>query len=72
MEKLNGIMNDFMKVEYGMISLSTVLRTLEEAYDLADKKELRENVLVIRRQIDSLQEELSTYIVKLDTYIFKK
>lgn len=72
MENLNGIMNDFMKVEYGLISFSTVLTALEEAYDLDDKKELRENILVIKRQVDSLQEELSTCITQLDTYILKK
>ncbi|MCI5524780.1 MAG: hypothetical protein MR381_01660 [Dorea sp.] len=72
MEELNRIMSDFVEVEYGLISLSTVLAALEEAYDFDDKKELRENILVIKRQIDSLQEELSEYITKLDIYIIKE
>lgn len=69
MEELNMIMSDFVEVECGLISLSTVLAALVEAYEFDGKKELRDNILVIKRQIDSLQEELSEYITKLDTYI---
>lgn len=72
MEELNVIMSDFAEVECGLISLSTVLATLEEAYEFDGKKELRDNILVIKRQIDSLQEELSEYITKLDTYIISE
>lgn len=69
---LNMIMSNFVEVECGLISLSTVLAALEEAYEFDGKKELRDNILVIKRQIDSLQEELSEYITKLDTYIISE
>lgn len=72
MEELNVIMSDFAEVECGLISLSTVLAVLVEAYEFGGKKELRDNILVIKRQIDSLQEELSEYITKLDTYIISE
>ena len=54
MEDLNMIMSNFVEVECGLISLSTVLAALEEAYEFDGKKELRDNILVIKRQIDSL------------------
>ncbi|MCF2554667.1 hypothetical protein [Faecalicatena contorta] len=72
MEELNMMIGDFTDVEYGLISLSTVLTALGEAYDFDDKRELRETTLVIKRQIDSLQEELSQHIAKLNTYIIKE
>lgn len=71
-EELSLIMNDFAEVEYGMAAMVSVLDVLERYYDFDSQRELKENISVMKRQLESLLEEMSNTISKLDTYLVKK
>lgn len=68
-EDLSMIMNEFAAVEYGMTTMVSLLAALEEYYDLENQTDLKMNVSVIKRLLDSLIQELKKTIVKLDTYM---
>lgn len=71
-EELSMILNDFAEVEYGMAAMVSVLDVLEKYYDFDSQRELKGNISVIKRQLESLLEEMSDTISKLDTYLVKK
>lgn len=71
-EELSLIMNEFAEVEYGMAAMVSVLDVLERYYDFDSQRELKENISVMKRQLESLLEEMSNTISKLDTYLVKK
>lgn len=68
-ENLSVIMREFAAVEYGMNAMVSLLATLEEYYDLEHQNELKRNVNVMKRLLDSLVGELGKTIAKLDTYM---
>ena len=68
-ENLSVIMREFAAVEYGMNAMVSLLATLEEYYDLEHRNELKRNVNVMKRLLDSLVGELGKTIAKLDTYM---
>ena len=71
MERLELLVSDFSEVEYGINALLEVLRALEEFYDMEYQKELRANLKVIIRQLDSLSEDLNRNIEKLDMWMLE-
>lgn len=68
-ENLSVIMREFAAVEYGMNAMVSLLATLEEYYNLEHQNELKRNVNVMKRLLDSLVGELGKTIAKLDTYM---
>ena len=71
-EELSMILNDFAEVEYGMAAMVSVLDVLERYYDFDSQRELKGNISVMKRQLESLLEEMSDTLSKLDTYLVKK
>ena len=69
---LQDIIEELIEVEYGFTSLSMVLKQLEEHYEFENKKELSQNIIIIKRIIDSLQMDMSKSIEKLDMYEIKE
>lgn len=66
---LDKILEQFVDVEYGMISYITILKDLEELYDQKDKEESRKLTITTITQLTSLQKELTETITKLEVYI---
>ena len=71
MKQLEGLISDFVEVEYGIHALLVVLKTLEEIYDMEYQKELKANLTVIIRQLDSLSKDLKIDIEKLDEWMLE-
>ena len=71
-EELSMILNDFAEVEYGMAAMVSVLDVLETYYDFDSQRELKGNISVMKRQLESLLGEMSNTLSKLDTYLVKK
>ena len=69
MEKLYEIMGDLSEIEYGMESLSCVLESLEEVYELKHKYEMQKNVWIFKMLIDSMSDNLSNKIDEIDRLI---
>lgn len=69
MEKLYEIMGDLTEIEYGMESLSCVLKSLEEIYEYNQKYEIHKNVWIIKMLLDSMAENLSNKIIEIDSFI---
>ena len=69
--KLDKILEQFVDVEYGMISYITILNDLEELYDQKDKEDLRKLTIATITQLTSLQENLSKVISGLETYMLQ-
>ena len=59
---LDKILEQFIDIEYGMISYITILNDLEELYDQKDKEDLRKLTIETITQLTSLQENLSRVI----------
>ena len=71
MKQLEVLISDFVEVEYGIHALLVVLKTLEEIYDMEYQKELKANLTVIIRQLDSLSKDLKIDIEKLDEWMLE-
>lgn len=69
MEKLYEIMGNLSEIEYGMESLSSVLKSLAEFYEYKQKYELHQNVWIVKMLIDSMAETLSNNIIEIDSFI---
>ena len=69
MEKLYEIMGDLTEIEYGMESLSCILKSLEEIYEYKQKYEIHKNVWIVKMLIDSMAENLSNKINEIDSFI---
>ena len=61
-KNLDKLLEQFVDVEYGMISYITILNDLEELYDQKDKEDLRKLTIATITQLTSLQENLSRVI----------
>lgn len=72
MDELFNIMCRFTDVEYGLQALGIVLSSLEEQYFTEHQKKLRANIVVLMRQVDSIQKELSKVITELEEYLQKE
>ena len=71
MERLELLVSDFSEVEYGINALLEILKALEEFYDMEYQKELKANLNVIIRQLDSLSKDLKLDIEKLDMWMME-
>ena len=69
MEKLHEIMGDLSDIMFSMESLSCVLESLEEIYELKHKYEMQRNVWIFKILIDSMSENLSDRINEIDRFI---
>ena len=69
MEKLHEIMGDVSDIMFSMESLSCVLESLEEIYELKHKYEMQRNVWIFKILIDSMSENLSDRINEIDRFI---
>ena len=69
MEKLYEIMGDLTEIEYGMESLSCVLKSLEEIYEYNQKYEIHKNAWILKMLLDSMAENLSNKIIEIDSFI---
>lgn len=69
MEQLRIIMSNLVDIEYSLGSLSSLLDSLQEIYDLKHEEELRGNVWIFRMIVKSLSENLSENISEIDQFI---
>lgn len=69
MEKLRQIMSDLTDIEYSLQSFSSLLKNLDEIYDLRHDEELKENVWLFKILVDSLSENLSERISEIDRFL---
>ncbi|GAB5612644.1 MAG: hypothetical protein ACLU60_02330 [Faecalimonas sp.] len=71
MDRLREIMGNLSDIEFGMESLSYVLGSLEEIYELRHEHELQKNVFLFKMLLDSMAENLSNRIDEIDRFILK-
>lgn len=69
--KSDKLLEQFVDIEYGMISYITILNELEELYDQKDKEDLRKLTIATITQLTSLQENLSRVISELETHMLQ-
>ena len=69
MDKLYEIMGELSEIEFGVESLSCVLGSLEEVYEMKHEYEMQKNVWVFKMLIDSFAENLSDKIEEIDRLI---
>ncbi len=69
MDRLREIMGNLSDIEFSMESLSYVLGSLEEIYELRHEYELQKNVLLFKLLLDSMVENLSDRIDEIDRFI---
>ena len=69
MEKLTEIMDELSAIEFSMESLSCVLGSLEEIYELKHNYETQKNIWIIKLLIDSMTENLDDKIDEIDRLI---
>ena len=69
MNRLYEIMGELSEIEFGVESLSCVLGSLEEVYDMKHEYEMQKNVWVFKMLIDSFAENLSDKIEEIDRLI---
>ncbi len=69
MEKVYEIMGELSEIEFSMESLSCVLESLEEIYEMKHKYEMQKNVWIFKMLIDSMSDNLSDKIDEIDRLI---
>ena len=69
MDRLYEIMGELSEIEFGVESLSCVLGSLEEVYEMKHEYEMQKNVWVFKMLIDSFAENLSDKIEEIDRLI---
>lgn len=69
MNRLYEIMGELSEIEFGVESLSCVLGSLEEVYEMKHEYEMQKNVWVFKMLIDSFAESLSDKIEEIDRLI---
>ena len=69
MDKLYEIMGELSEIEFGIESLSFVLGALEEIYELKHEYEMQKNIWLFKMLTDSMSENLSDKIDKIDRFI---
>ena len=69
MNRLYEIMGELSEIEFGVESLSCVLGSLEEVYEMKHEYEMQKNVWVFKMLIDSFAENLSDKIEEIDRLI---
>ena len=71
MEKLYEIMGELSEIEFGIESLSCVMGSLEEVYEMKHEYEMQKNVWVFKMLIDSVSENLSDKIDEIDRLLLE-
>lgn len=69
MERLYEIMDKLSDIEFSMESLSCVLDSLEEIYELKHEYEIQKNIWLIKMINDSMLENLSERISEIDRFL---
>ena len=69
MEKLYEIIKELAEIIFGMESISCVLGSLEEIYEMKHKYEMQKNVWIFKMLIDSMSDNLSDKIDEIDRLI---
>lgn len=69
MNRLYEIMGELSEIKFGVESLSCVLGSLEEVYEMKHEYEMQKNVWVFKMLIDSFAENLSDKIEEIDRLI---
>ena len=69
MEKLYEIIKELAEIKFGMESISCVLGSLEEIYEMKHKYEMQKNVWIFKMLIDSMSDNLSDKIDDIDRLI---
>lgn len=69
MDRLYEIMGELSEIEFGIESLSCVLGSLEEVYEMKHEYEMQKNVWVFKMLIDSVSENLSDKIDEIDRFL---
>lgn len=69
MDRLYEIMGELSEIEFGVESLSCVLGSLEEIYEMKQEYKMQKNVWVFKMLIDSVAENLSEKIEEIDRLI---
>ena len=69
MNRLYEIMGELSEIEFGVESLSCVLGSLEEVYEMKHEYEMQKNVWVFKMLIDSFAENLSDKIEEIERLI---
>ena len=69
MNRLYEIMGELSEIEFGVESLSCVLGSLEEVYEMKHEYEMQKKVWVFKMLIDSFAENLSDKIEEIDRLI---
>lgn len=69
MEKLYEIIKELAEIKFGMESISCVLGSLEEIYEMKHKYEMQKNVWIFKMLIDSMSDNLSDKIDEIDRLI---
>lgn len=71
MERLYEIMSKLSEIEFGIESLSCVLGSLEEVYEMKHEYEMQKNIWVFKILIDSVTENLNDQINEIDQFLLK-
>ena len=69
MEKLYEIMGELSEIEFSMESLSCVLESLEEIYELKHNYDMQKCVWIIKMLINSMSESMCDKLEKIDRLI---
>ena len=72
MNRLYEIMGELSEIEFGVESLSCVLGSLEEVYEMKHEYEMQKNVWVFKMLIDSVSGKLCNQIDEIDRLILSK
>ena len=69
MERLREIMGDLTDIQYSLEAFSTLLKDLDEVYDIRREDEKKENVWLFKIIVDSIQKDLDDKIAEIDQFI---
>lgn len=71
MKELYLIMDDFLKSEYDLKALLSVLNTLEAAYSEEEEQKIKFLASIVRWHLEAVEKEMRDTIGTLDSYIAK-
>lgn len=69
MRELDYILGAFIDTDYSIRCLLQVMAALEEYYNVEEDKEQKNTLFILKRMLDSMEEDLQQSIERLDTYI---
>lgn len=69
MEKQVEIMGKLSEIEFSMESLACVLKTFEDSYELKNEYEMKKNIRVIKKSLESILFDLRESMDVIDNCI---